>query len=282
MSTQPTTSTVPYLELGDGQRIPQLGLGVFQVPAEDTAEVVTRALATGYRAVDTAAAYRNEAGVGEAIRDSELDRGEVFVTTKLWNNSHGRDGALQAFERSLGRLGLDYVDLYLIHWPVPSRDLYVETWQALTEIQADGRARSIGVSNFNISHLERIIDATGQVPAVDQVELHPYFQQPELRRFHAERGIRTEAWSPLAQGQLLDDPAIRDIAQGLGRSPAQVVLRWHVQLGNVVIPKSVTPTRIEENFRIFDFELTDEQMKAISGLDKDERIGPDPEEFAVA
>jgi len=206
----------------------------------------------------------------------------VFVTTKLWNNSHGRDGALRAFERSLGRLGLDYVDLYLIHWPVPSRDLYVETWQALTEIQADGRARSIGVSNFNISHLERIIDATGQVPAVDQVELHPYFQQPELRRFHAERGIRTEAWSPLAQGQLLDDPAIRDIAQGLGRSPAQVVLRWHVQLGNVVIPKSVTPTRIEENFRIFDFELTDEQMKAISGLDKDERIGPDPEEFAVA
>ena len=282
MNAQPTTSPVPYLDLNDGHRIPQLGFGVFQVPPEDTAEAVARALATGYRSIDTAAAYRNEAGVGEAVRASGLDRGEVFVTTKLWNNSHGRDAALQAFERSLGRLGLDYVDLYLIHWPVPARDLYVETWQALTEIKAGGRARSIGVSNFNPSHLERIIDATGQVPAVDQVELHPYFQQRELRRFNAEQGIRTEAWSPLAQARLLDDPAIQEIAASVGRSEAQVVLRWHVQLGNVVIPKSVTPARIEENFRIFDFELTEAQMQAISGLDKGERIGPDPEEFSVA
>lgn len=276
------TSAVPYLEMNDGHRIPQLGFGVFQVPAEDTTEAVSQALSTGYRSIDTAAAYGNEAGVGEAIRASGLPREDVFVTTKLWNSSHGHDRALRAFEKSLGRLGLDYVDLYLIHWPVPSRDQYVETWQALTEAKTDGRARSIGVSNFNIAHLERIIEATGVIPAVNQVELHPQFSQAELRRFHAEQGILTEAWSPLARGQLLDEPAIREIADQHRRSPAQVVLRWQVQLGNVVIPKSVTPSRIEENFRIFDFELSAEEMSAIDQLDQGQRIGPDPDEFALA
>jgi diketogulonate reductase-like aldo/keto reductase len=280
MTTQ--TSAVPYLEMNDGRKIPQLGFGVFQVPPEDTAEAVSHALSTGYRLIDTAAAYRNEAGVGEAIRASGLPREEVFVTTKLWNNSHGHDAALRAFDKSLGRLGLDYVDLYLIHWPVPSRDLYVETWQALTEIKADGRARSIGTSNFNISHLERIIEATSVVPAVNQVELHPRFSQRDLRRFHSEQGILTEAWSPLAQAQLLDEPAIREIAERHGRSPAQIVLRWHIQLQNVVIPKSVTPSRIEENFRLFDFELSAEEMGAIDQLDTGERIGPDPDQFSVA
>jgi diketogulonate reductase-like aldo/keto reductase len=268
--------------MNDGHRIPQLGFGVFQVPAEDTTEAVSQALSTGYRSIDTAAAYGNEAGVGEAIRGSGLSREDVFVTTKLWNSSHGHDRALRAFEKSLGRLGFDYVDLYLIHWPVPSRDQYVETWQALTEIKTDGRARSIGVSNFNIAHLERIIEATGVIPAVNQVELHPQFSQSELRHFHAEQGILTEAWSPLARGALLDEPAIQEIADQHGRSPAQVVLRWQVQLGNVVIPKSVTPSRIEENFRIFDFELSAEQMSAIDQLDNSQRIGPDPDEFSLA
>jgi 2,5-diketo-D-gluconate reductase A len=273
--------SAPSLELRDGHRIPQLGFGVFQVPAEETAEVVSHALATGYRLIDTAAAYRNEPGVGEAISNSGLARDEVFVITKLWNNGHGHDSALRACERSLSRLGLDYLDLYLIHWPVPSRDLYVETWQALTELKSDGRARSIGVSNFNIEHLERISEATGELPAVNQVELHPRFSQAELRRFHAEHGILTEAWSPLAQAQLLDDPVIRETAERLARTPAQVVLRWHLQLGNVAIPKSVTPARIEENFQLFDFELSQEDMDAIGGLDTGRRIGPDPATFAL-
>jgi diketogulonate reductase-like aldo/keto reductase len=268
--------------MNDGHRIPQLGFGVFQVPPEDTAEAVSHALSTGYRSIDTAAAYRNEAGVGEAIRRSGLPREDVFVTTKLWNSSHGHESALRAFGRSLERLGFDYVDLYLIHWPVPSRDLYVETWQALTEIKADGRARSIGVSNFNLSHLERIIEGTGVVPAVNQVELHPRLPQAELRRFHSEQGILTEAWSPLAQAQVLDEPAVREIAERHGRSPAQVILRWHIQLRNVVIPKSVTPIRIEENFRIFDFELTTDEMSAIDQLDTGQRIGPDPDHFSLA
>jgi diketogulonate reductase-like aldo/keto reductase len=273
-------STVPLIPLNDGSRIPQLGFGVFQVPPEDTAEVVLHALRTGYRLIDTAAAYRNEAAVGEAIRRSGLPREGVFVTSKLWNNDHGHDEALRAFEKSLARLGFDYLDLYLIHWPAPSRDKYLETWQALVELQAESGARSIGVSNFEIEHLKRIIEATGVVPAVNQIELHPHMQQTTLRRFHDEHGIVTEAYSPLGQGTILRDPTIREIAAAHSRTPAQVVLRWHVQLGNVVIPKSVTPARIEENFRIFDFELTEEDMYAIDGLETGERIGPDPMTFA--
>ncbi|MFN2616283.1 MAG: aldo/keto reductase [Thermoleophilaceae bacterium] len=273
------TGQAPQVELVDGGEMPQLGFGVFQIPPEDTAEAAAHALRTGYRSVDTAAAYRNEAGVGEAIRDSGLDRGDVFVTTKVWNNSHGRDEATAAFEKSLGRLGFDYVDLYLIHWPAPANDRYVETWEALVALREQGRARAIGVSNFQVDHLQRIIDATGVVPAVNQIELHPHFQQPELRSFHAEHGMATEAWSPLAQGAALEDEAVTRLASEHGKTPAQVVLRWHLQLGNVVIPKSVTPARIEENFDVFDFELSSEDMLSIEGLDEGRRIGPDPASF---
>ncbi len=261
--------------------MPQLGFGVFQVPPEDTARAVSQALETGYRSIDTAAAYRNESGVGEATRASRLDREDLFVTTKLWNGDHGRDKTLREFEASLERLGYEYVDLYLIHWPVPSQDLYVETWQALTELQQDGRARSIGVSNFQVEHLERIIDETGHTPAVNQIELHPGFQQSRLRDFHRQHSILTEAWSPLGQGAALEDATIGEIGEQLGRTPAQVVLRWHIQLGNVVIPKSVTPARIEENFDVFGFELDAEQMSQIADLDAGERTGPNPDEFAV-
>lgn len=277
MPTHATSTSVPYLNLNDANRIPQLGFGVFQVPPEDTAGVVTHALRTGYRSIDTAAAYGNEAGVAEAIAGSGLDRGELFITTKLWNNDHGHDRALHAFESSLERLGQEYVDFYLIHWPAPSSGRFVETWKAFTELKGDGRARSIGVSNFREQDLEQIMDATAVVPAVNQIELHPRFQQTGLRRFHEEHGIVTEAWSPLGQGSLIDDDTIGEIASRHGRTPAQVMLRWHIQLGNVVIPKSVTPERIRENFRIFDFELGDEDMQAIAALDSgDGRLGPDP------
>jgi len=280
MTTHGTDTAVPQLELRDGHQIPQLGFGVFQVPPEDTVATVTAALEVGYRAIDTAAAYGNEAQVGEAIAASGLDRDEVFVTTKLWNDHHGHDAALRALYQSLKRLGLDHVDLYLIHWPVPSQDRYVETWEALCELRSDGRARSIGVSNFTVEHLERIVDATGEVPVLNQIELHPHLQQEELRRYHREHGILTEAWSPLGQGQgLLDDPQIAELASTHGRTPAQVVLRWHIQLGNVVIPKSVTRSRIEENFRIFDFELSDAEMETLRGLDAGRRLGPDPATF---
>ncbi len=279
MSTHTSDTAVPLLEFADGHQIPQLGFGVFQVPPQNTAEAVKRALDVGYRHIDTAAAYRNEAGVGEAITDSRLDRSQVFVTTKLWNEDQGHDAALRAFDKSLERLGFDSVDLYLIHWPAPSGDRYVETWEALCELKASGRARSIGVSNFLIEHLERILEATGEVPALNQIELHPQLQQAELRRYHSEHGILTEAWSPLGQGRALEDPRIAEIAQTHGRSPAQVVLRWHIQLGNVVIPKSVTPARIEENFQLFDFELSQAEMEAFEELDAGERIGPDPAEF---
>jgi 2,5-diketo-D-gluconate reductase A len=282
MSSNAITHSIPQLELNDGRQIPQLGFGVFQIPPEQTAEAVAYALRTGYRHIDTAAAYRNEPQVGEAIRASGLARDEVFVTTKLWNTEHDRDRALRAFELSLERLGDDYVDLYLIHWPVPVRGKYVDAWETLVELHDQGRARSIGVSNFEIEHLERIIEATGVVPAVNQIELHPRFQQPQLRRFHAQRRIVTEAWSPLGQGVLIRDETVRRIAEAKHRTPAQVILRWQIQLGNVVFPKSVTPARIEENARIFDFELDDEEMEAIASLDSPEgRMGGDPATFVA-
>ena len=279
MSTHPVT-TVPQLDLNDGGHMPQLGFGVFQVSPEDTVESVLFALRTGYRLIDTAAAYGNEAQVGEAIRRSGLERDEVFVTTKLWNDDQGRSEAVGAFEHSLDRLGMEDVDLYLIHWPAPSRGQYVDTWQTLCELKNDGRTRSIGVSNFTIENLERIIEATGVVPSVNQIELHPRLTQTELRRFHSEHGILTEAWSPLARGgDLLGDPVIERIAAAHDRSSAQIILRWHVQLGNVVIPKSVTHSRIEENFQVFDFALSSEEMQAIDGLDAGQRTGPDPATF---
>ncbi|MEA2381099.1 MAG: 2,5-diketo-D-gluconate reductase [Solirubrobacteraceae bacterium] len=274
-----TTNQVPRIPLRGDTEIPQLGFGVFQVPPEDTADVVSRALETGYRHIDTAAAYRNEEGVGQAIRASGLGREEVFVTTKCPNTHHGYDEAKQAMKGSLEALGFDYVDLYLIHWPIPSKDRYVETWKALIEIQSQGLARSIGVSNFQPDHLRRIIDETGGTPAVNQVELHPRLQQAELRRVHAELGIVTESWSPLAQGAVLDDPVITRIAEAHDRTPGQVVIRWHLQLGCVVIPKSVTPERIAENFDVFGFELSDAEMAAIEALDAVERTGPDPDTF---
>jgi 2,5-diketo-D-gluconate reductase A len=272
-------STIPTLDLNDGNHIPHLGFGVFQVEPQDTEDAVLHALKMGYRLVDTAALYGNESEVARAVAASELDRSDVFVTTKVWNDDHGRSRTLKAFESSLARLGTDWVDLYLIHWPAPVQGKYVETWEALCECKEAGRARSIGVSNFLVEHLERIIDATGVTPAVNQVELHPRLQQQELRDFHREHGIVTESWSPLGRGSLLDDPVVEQVAAATGRTPAQVLLRWNVQLGCVVIPRSVRPQRIEENAQIFDFELSDEQMAAIARLDRGERIGPDPARF---
>jgi 2,5-diketo-D-gluconate reductase A len=274
-----STESVPLLDLRDGGHIPQIGFGVFQVPPEDTAEVAARALSIGYRHIDTAAAYENEAGVGEAVRASGLDRDEVFVTTKCFNDDHGYEQAGRALRASLDRLEMDFADLYLIHWPVPSRDRYVETWKAFIDAREEGLVRSIGVSNFQRTHVERLIEETGATPSVNQVELHPRLQQAGLRRTHADLGVITEAWSPLAQGEVLDDPTITEIADAHYRTPGQVVIRWHIQLGNVVIPKSVTPERIEENFQVFDFELSGDEMKAIEQLDKGERIGPDPDTF---
>jgi len=275
----PTETTVPLITLNDGVQIPQLGFGVFQIPPGETVEATTRALETGYRHIDTATAYRNEAEVGQAFRASGLDRDDVFVTTKCFNDSHGYEQAKQAFQDSIGRLELEFVDLYLIHWPVPSQDLYVETWKAFIELKEQGLIRSIGVSNFQPAHLQRIVDETGVAPSVNQVELHPRFQQAGLRREHDERGIVTEAWSPLAQGAVLDDPVLTEIAEGHGRTTGQVVLRWHVQLGNVVFPKSVTPERVEENFDIFGFHLSEDEMARIEALDAGERQGPDPDTF---
>jgi 2,5-diketo-D-gluconate reductase A len=274
-----STSQIPHLALRPDTQIPQLGFGVFQVPPEDTAEVTGHALAAGYRHIDTAAAYANEAGVGQALRASGLQRDEVFVTTKCRNDDQGHDRAKRALRASLDRLELDYVDLYLIHWPAPARDAYVETWKAFIELQSEGLARAIGVSNFQPAHLHRVIDETGVTPAVNQIELHPLLQQAGLRREHEELGILTEAWSPLAQGAVLDDPAITEIGAAHDKTPAQVVIRWHLQLGNVVIPKSVTPERIGQNFDVFDFHLSATEMKAIEGLDAGQRTGPDPDTF---
>ncbi|MFB7591637.1 aldo/keto reductase [Streptomyces sp. NPDC056169] len=272
-------SHVPTVTLNNGTEIPQLGFGVFQVPDDETTTAVAHALEAGYRSVDTAAIYGNEAGVGRALAASGVPREELFVTTKLWNADQGYDSTLRAFDDSLAKLGLDHVDLYLIHWPTPARDLYVDTWKAIETLVADGRVRTAGVSNFRPAHLRRLLDSSDLVPAVNQIELHPALQQRELRELHAEHAIVTEAWSPLAQGAVLADPAIAAIAARHGKSPAQVVLRWHLQLGNVVIPKSVTPGRIRENIDVFGpgFVLSDDEMRSVAALDRGLRTGPDPD-----
>jgi len=269
----------PSLPLSAGEQIPQLGFGVFQIPPKETEQVVAAALQVGYRHIDTAAAYRNEGAVGQALHSSGLDRDEIFVTTKCFNDDHGYDKAKRACKASLERLELTHLDLYLIHWPVPPHDLYVETWKAFIEMQEEGLIRSIGVSNFEADHLERLIAETGVTPAINQVELHPYLQQAGLRREHERLGILTEAWSPLGQGLELEDPAIVEIAESHAKTPAQAIIRWHLQIGNVVIPKSVTPERISENSEVFDFELSEEQMETIAALDAGTRIGPDPNTF---
>ncbi len=268
------------ITLNNGVRMPQLGFGVWRVADDEAEKAVATALECGYRSIDTAKLYRNEEGVGRALRASGIPREELFVTTKLWNDEHGYDETLRAFDASMGRLGLETLDLYLIHWPVPQQDRYVETWKALEKLYADGRVRAIGVSNFTVDTLERLLAETGVVPALNQIELHPQLAQRELRAFDAERGIATEAWSPLGQGKgLLDLPILAEIGAKYGKTAAQVVLRWHVQLGNVVIPKSVTPSRIKENIEVFDFELSPEDMAAVDGLDEGRRLGPDPATF---
>jgi 2,5-diketo-D-gluconate reductase A len=275
----PSTTNTPQIQLRGGTQIPQLGFGVFLVPPEQTTEVVARALATGYRHIDTAAAYSNEAEVGQAIRASGVERGEIFLTTKCFNDDQGYEQAKRAFHTSLERLEMDYVDLYLIHWPVPAHDRYVDTWRAFIELRDEGLIRAIGVSNFQPAHLERLIAETGETPVINQVELHPYFQQRGLLHEHQELGIVTESWSPLARGEVLSDEAITAIAEEHDKTPAQVVIRWHLQLGKVVIPKSVTQERIEKNFDVLDFELSAADMEAIDQLDEGRRIGPDPETF---
>ncbi|MGW9453408.1 aldo/keto reductase [Streptomyces sp. NPDC055632] len=272
-------STIPTVTLNNGVEIPQLGFGVFQVPDQETTTAVASALEAGYRSIDTAAVYGNETGVGKALAASGIAREDLFVTTKLWNADQGYDATLRAFDASLAKLGLKYVDMYLIHWPTPARDLYKESWKAIEKLVSEGRVRTAGVSNFQPDHLKRLIDGAELVPAVNQVELHPGLQQSELRAVHAELGIATEAWSPLAQGAVLGDEAITTIAARHGKSPAQVVLRWHLQLGNIVIPKSVTPERIRQNLDVFDFTLTDDEMTAVAGLDRDLRTGPHPDQL---
>ena len=273
---------IPSVTLHDGVEIPQLGFGVFQIPPADTQQAVELALEVGYRHIDTAAAYRNEKGVGAAIAASGIPRDEVFVTTKLWNSQQGFDSTLEAFDASLGRLGMDYADLYLIHWPVPTENRFVDTWRAFERIRSDGRAKTIGVSNFRIEDLERLERETDVRPTVNQIELHPRLQQRELRAWQDERQIVTEAWSPLAQGgDMLEDDTIAQIADGHGKTPAQTILRWHLQLGNVVFPKSVTPDRIRENFELFDFELSGDEMATFAALDSGARIGPEPATFVA-
>ncbi|MGE2836471.1 aldo/keto reductase [Mycobacterium sp. SMC-4] len=274
---------VPAIELNDGTRIPQLGLGVYQVPPEDTAATVRTALEIGYRHIDTAEMYQNEKGVGQGVRDFGIDRSEVYITSKLNNGFHRPDDARRAFDRTLSELGFDYVDLFLIHWPLPTLydGDYVSTWKTLEEFKNDGRARSIGVSNFQVAHLQRLAEETDTVPVVNQIEVHPYFGNDEVRAYGREHGIATEAWAPIAQGRVLDDPAVTRVAESVGKTPAQVVLRWHIQRGDIVFPKSVTAQRIRDNFELFDFELGDDDFAAISALDQGEagRFGPNPDTF---
>lgn len=274
-----THTPAPVLTMNDGRDIPQLGLGVYKVPDAEAARVVEVALDAGYRHIDTATLYNNERGVGDGVRASGVPRGEIFVTTKVWDDDHGFDKTRRAFDTSLELLGFDYVDLYLIHWPVPSRDLFVETWRALEAIKADGRALSIGVSNFAPHHIDRLLAETGNAiaPAINQVELHPWLPQREVRDYDASHGILTEAWSPLARGRLIGDRVLDSIAAKHDRSAAQVVIRWHLQLGNVVIPKSVTASRIVENFDVFDFELDAADLAAIAGLESGVRTGMEPD-----
>lgn len=276
-------SQVPTIELNDGVNIPQLGFGVFQIKPDETAAAVKKALEIGYRHIDTAEMYGNEKQVAQGIRDAGLDRGDVFVTSKLNNGFHKPDDARRAFDETLKKLDSDYVDLFLIHWPLPT--LYdgdfVSTWKVFEEFARDGRARSIGVSNFQVAHLQRLANDTDTVPSVNQIELHPYFGNDEVRAYGREHGIATEAWAPIAQGKVLDDPVINRVAEARGKSAAQVVLRWHIQRGDIVFPKSVTPERVKANFELFDFELDDSDMEAISALNKGEsgRNGPNPDTF---
>jgi len=274
-------SAVPNITLNDGNTIPQLGFGVFQIEPRGTAEAVSEALEIGYRHIDTAEMYGNEKEVGEAVRDSGLDRSDIFVTSKLNNSFHEPDDARKAFDTTLSDLGFDYVDLFLIHWPLPTLydGDYVSTWKVLEEFKGDGRARSIGVSNFHVEHLERLAAETDTAPAVNQIEVHPYFTNEDVRAYGQEHGIVTEAWSPIAQGGVLEDETITRIAEKVGKTPAQVVLRWHIQRGDIVFPKSVTPSRMKENFELFDFELDSADMDAITALDQGEdgRTGPNPD-----
>ncbi|MFE2444115.1 aldo/keto reductase [Stenotrophomonas sp. NPDC087984] len=273
-------SKVPFITLNNGVRMPQLGFGVWQVPDDEAQIAVRTALDAGYRSIDTAAIYGNEEGTGKGLAASGIARDELFVTTKLQNSDQGYDSTLRAFDASLTRLGLEYVDLYLIHWPLPGVDKYVDTWKAFEKIYAEGRAKAIGLSNFHAAHTQRLLAETSIIPVIDQIELHPQLQQAELRAFNARHDIATEAWSPLGQGKgLLDDPKLAAIAHKHGKSPAQVVLRWHLDLGNVVIPKSVTPSRIQENIDVFDFQLDSEDLAAIDSLEAGNRLGFDPETF---
>jgi 2,5-diketo-D-gluconate reductase A len=274
-------SAVPEIILNNGRTIPQFGFGVFLVPPEETVTAVSTALQTGYRHIDTAEGYGNEKEVGEAIRKSGLDRADVFVTSKLANGAHRPDDARRAFDASLAALGFDYLDLFLIHWPVPTRydGDFVSTWRTLEEFYRDGRARSIGVSNFQAHHLRRLHTETEVPPAVNQIEVHPYLTQDELRSFCGQHQIAVEAWAPIGQGRVLDDPEIVTIAERIGKTPAQVVLRWHIERGDIIFPKSVTPARVRENFAIFDFELSGEDVETITSLNRNERFGPDPDTF---